>query len=449
MIIQSHPTGNSYVRQTALGLCEAGLLAEFWTCINWNPDAPLARLLPARATRQFARRTFPPEVRARTRVYPLREMARLLAPALPAALAPALRLDALTRHETGALSVDAVFHALDRRVARRLAGARARGVRGIYAQEDGALLSFKRAQSDGLARFYDLPIGYWRAGHAIYAEEHEREPQWAQTLAGTRDSARKLERKDRELALSDVIFVASSFTRSTLQMAPDSAAILRRTRVFPYGAPPALDEAHWPAPRAAHRPLRVIFVGLLSQRKGLSYLFEAVEKLGKSVELTVVGRLTGSECAPLEAALGRHRYLESLPHEEVLREMRAHDVLVFPSLFEGFGMVITEAMSQGLPVITTPNTAGPDCIEDGRDGFIVPIRSSAAIAEKLTFLSENRDALDAMKRAAWRKAQTLSWQSYRAGQSAAMRDFLNGELAAQEVAAQEVAAQEVATGESA
>ena len=415
MILQSHPTGNSYVRQTALGLYEAGLLAEFWTCINWNGEAPLARLLPEKLTRQLARRAFPPEIRALTHVYPLREIARLLA--------PTLKLEALTQHETGALSVDAVFNALDRRVARRLA--RARGIRGVYAQEDGALQSFKRAKADGLARFYDLPIGYWRAGHAIYAEERELEPLWESTLAGTRDSARKLERKDRELALADVIFVASSFTRSTLETAPDSAAILGRTRVFPYGAPPALPEADLPAPRAAGTPLRVIFVGLLSQRKGLSYLLEAVEQLGKSVELTIIGRATGGKCAPLEAALTKHRYLETLPHDEVLREMRAHDVLVFPSLFEGFGMVITEAMSQGVPVVTTPNTAGPDFIEDGRDGFIVPIRSSEAIAQKLSFLGENRDALAAMKRAAWRKAQTLGWENYRRGQSGVMREFLD------------------------
>jgi glycosyltransferase involved in cell wall biosynthesis len=54
------------------------------------------------------------------------------------------------------------------------------------------------------------------------------------------------------------------------------------------------------------------------------------------------------------------------PHfriHEVLREMQRHDVLVFPSLFEGFGLVIVEAMSQGLPVITTSHTAGPDIIE--------------------------------------------------------------------------------------
>ena len=414
MILQSHPTGNSYVRQTALGLHEAGLLAEFWTCVNWNQDSAWARLLPEKLTRQLARRTFPPEIRDQTHLLPLREMARLLA--------PTLKLASLTRHEVGPFSVDAVFRALDKRVERRLRDAQKLKLRGVYAQEDGALRSFGRARREGLACFYDLPIGYWRAGHAIYAEESELAPQWAATLSGTLDSARKLERKDREIALSDAIFVASSFTRSTLEMAPDSAAVLARTHVFAYGAPPALEVL--PAPRENAPTLKVIFVGSLSQRKGISYLFEAVESLGQSVELTVIGRKTDVPCAALDAALERHRWIESLPHDEVLREMRAQDVLVFPSLFEGFGMVITEAMSQGLPVITTPHTAGPDFIEEGHDGFIVPIRSSDAIAQKLTLLRENPDALNAMKNAAWNKAKTLSWGSYRRGQCAVMSAFL-------------------------
>ena len=407
MVLQSHPTGNAYVRQTALALCEADLLAEFWTCISWDERSPWARLLPRALTRQLERRSFAPEIRAVTHLYPLREVARLLA--------PTLKLGALTRHEVGVLSVDAVFGALDARVARRLLTSRRRGVRAVYAQEDGALHSFRRAKTLDMSCFYDLPIGYWRAGRAIYEAESEREPEWAATLIGGADSEAKLARKDEELQLSDVIFVASSFTRSTLEMAPASAEILARTHVFAYGAPPVASES--PAKRDANGPLKVIFVGSLSQRKGISYLFRAVEMLGKNVELTVIGRTTGAPCAPLEAALRRHRYIESLPHPEVLAEMRAHDVLVFPSLFEGFGLVITEAMSQGVPVITTPHTAGPDIIETGRDGFIVPIRSSEAIAEQLTRLLEARESLHDLKIAAWNKAKTLSWASYRAGQS--------------------------------
>lgn len=408
MIIQSHPTGNANVRQTALALCEAELLTEFWTCTSWNPDSPLARLLPPRLQKQLARRAFSPAIRAKTHTYPWREVVRLLA--------PTLRMKALTRREKGFFSVDAVYRSLDRRVARRLA--KVQDVRGVWAPEDGALETFRAAKKQGIRCLYDLPIGYWRAGHAIFREEMELEPEWAATLTGILDSQEKLARKDEELRLADAIFVASSFTRETLG---DFPALNVPVFLVPYGAPAAMSAA--PVAKVASAPLRIIFVGSLSQRKGLSYLLEAVEMLGKRAELTLIGQKTGAVCAPLEAALAKHRFIPSLPHGEILREMREHDVLIFPSLFEGFGLVIPEAMSQGVPVITTAHTGGPDIIRDGEDGFIVPIRDAVAIAQKLELLMQP-DLLLEMKIAAWEKAKQLSWETYREHQSQAVKEVI-------------------------
>ncbi len=82
--------------------------------------------------------------------------------------------------------------------------------------------------------------------------------------------------------------------------------------------------------------------------------------------------------------------------------MARHDVFVFPlpSIFEAFGLVILEAMSQVLPVITVPETAGPDLIDDSKNGFIVPIRSAEAIAQRLDLLSIDLCLLAEMKQVA-------------------------------------------------
>jgi glycosyltransferase involved in cell wall biosynthesis len=93
--------------------------------------------------------------------------------------------------------------------------------------------------------------------------------------------------------------------------------------------------------------------------------------------------------------------------------MQQHDVLVLPSLFEGFGLVILEAMAQGLPVITTAHTAGPDVISQGVDGFIVPIRSAEAIAARLDQLASTPNLLREMKQAAQDKAKLQRWENYR------------------------------------
>jgi starch synthase len=241
------------------------------------------------------------------------------------------------------------------------------------------------------------------------------------TLNGNRDSQSKADRKDTELALADVVFVASSFTHQTLDSAPSfKAAVV----VAPYGAPsiPAVPPSA--PPRPTGNQLRVLFVGSLGQRKGLSYLFEACRQLEGAIQLTVIGTRPQEDCPALDRELAQVRWIGSCPHPQVLAEMAAHDVFVFPSLFEGFGLVLLEAMAMGLPIITTPNTAGPDVIEEGREGFIVPIRDSRAIADRLARLHDNPDLRDEMSANARRRAAEFTWDDYGAKLTACIQTAL-------------------------
>ncbi len=398
MVVFAHPTGNANVRQAAIALAEAGLMREFWTCLNWNPRAWYSHLAPVGMRKQFARRACDPALLPYLHTLPLREVIRLFA--------PKLGLGRITQHESPYLSVDAIYHHLDRSVARRLS--RIPDLSAVYMSEDGALSTFQRAKELGLHRLYDLPIGYWRAGHSIYKEEIERMPAWASTIPGLRDSDEKLARKDEELRLAEVVYVASSFTRKTLEYAPSNHAIVH---TIPYGAPSSIAEQDLDF--STQKRLRVLFVGSLSQRKGLSYLLDAVNALRDHVDVTFIGKRVENECRPLEEALRCYRWIDSLPHSEILKEMRQHDVLVFPSLFEGFGLVLLEALSQGLPVIATPHTAAPDLITHGKEGFLVPIRDSVAITECLETLLRQPELRKAMRMASLAKAEQLPWQHYR------------------------------------
>jgi glycosyltransferase involved in cell wall biosynthesis len=394
MILLSHATGNENVRQAALALQETDLLGEFWTCLSWDPKSSMNRFLPHPWRDQFTRRAVPESVRRFVHTRPVREIARLF---------------------LGTPDIDVVIRDLDRQVARRLR--ESRKFMAVYAYEDGAAESFRAATDCGVHRIYDLPIGYWKAAQQIYAEEAEREPEWAGTLTGIRDSAEKLARKEAELKLAECVVVASSFSRQTLQDAGFAGAI----RVIPYGSPEAISSEI----TTQSGKLRVLFAGSLGQRKGLSYLLRAIDSLGEKVELTLLGRKTVDNCAPLEAAIQKYRWIPTLPHAELLCEMQQHDVLVLPSLFEGFGLVILEAMAQGLVVIATPHTAAPDIFDDGIDGIIVPIRSSEAIAEKLDLLAQDKVRLRETKMAARQKAQFHRWEHYRSALAQLAREVVS------------------------
>jgi starch synthase len=413
-VIVSHPTGNANASAVVSGLHEAGLLAAYFTCIEWRPDSALAKLVPGSLRVMLERRArvqLPPEL-MRTR--PLRE---LLRNALIRAGKKKWIVD-----ETHPLSIDGVYRDLDRYVARSLKSFP--NVRGVYAYEDGARYQFAEAKKRGVRCLYDLPIGYWRENRRISLEETELQPEWRGTLNALADSERKLASKDLEISLADTIFVASTYTKKTLDSYPgwlDGGA--KKVVVIPYGTPAPVVKERALTDRA--KPLRVIYVGSLTQRKGVAYLAEAVAKLGSAVTLTIVGRKVGQSAA-LDKFCAENKWIASLPHAEILAEMERNDVLVFPSLFEGFGLVIGEALSRGVPVITTPHTGGPNLMRDGQDGFIVPVRDAEAIAEKLLALHDDRELLKRMSDLALERAAEMHWQGYKDGTVAAVREALGG-----------------------
>lgn len=407
-VIVSHPTGNTNVAAVVNALYEEQLLETFYTCLMWRPDSKLARLMPGglRTTLQRRARVQLSSDRVRTR--PARELMRNL-------LIRAGKKHWVTG-ESSAFSIDSVYRSLDRMVARELGHYRDAGA--VYAYEDGALHHFRRAPQFGLHRIYDLPIGYWRANRQISMEEAELKPEWKGTLNALADSAAKCARKDEELELADTIAVPSTFVKNTLKLFPGAK---KRVYVNPFGVP-----ANIAAPReltSKNDPLRVLYVGSLTQRKGIAYLFEAVEKAGKAVTLTVIGRKVGQSDA-LDRACEKHRWIASVPHTEILEEMRRHDVFVFPSLFEGLALVNGEAVSQGLPVITTPNSGGTDILRDGVDGFVVPIRDADAIAERLLQFHDDRELLKRMSDSALKQAVALDWRGYKQRTVSMVREIL-------------------------
>jgi glycosyltransferase involved in cell wall biosynthesis len=400
-ILVSHPTGNQFVRAFIKALDEEDLLSEFHTTISVTNDTWWLKTIPANFRNEFLRRTYPVK-QDHIHAHPLLELARFVL--------PKMGLKTFTKHETGRASVDGVYNDLDNKVARRLAAfSPETQPDAVYAYEDGAKHTFIQAKKLGINCFYDLPIGYWRAQRELLTAERERWPDWAVTLPAFKDSEQKLAKKDEELCLADKIFAASSFTRETLSYFPGQ---LSPVKVVPYGFPPVTAKISYFTNVSSSNPLKLIFVGGLTQRKGIADVFEAVKVFGNRVSLTVVGNKTGENCPVLNEALHKHRWIPSLPHENILKLMREHDVLLFPSLFEGFGMVITEAMAQGTPVITTERTCGPDIITHGENGWLVDAGSTQKLIEAIENILMTPAVIESVGKTAAQTALKRPWKVY-------------------------------------
>jgi glycosyltransferase involved in cell wall biosynthesis len=247
-----------------------------------------------------------------------------------------------------------------------------------------------------------LTILYFEASQKLLREEAARYPEWEPTLLATRDSGAKLERKSAELQLADLVICPSRWVQRSL----------------PPGIRSLIAEYGCPAPQALNRRrreksrLKVLFVGTMTQRKGLADLFLAMKSLNRTdVELMVLGRPLVS-LAFYRQSYPNFVYRPPRPVAQIRDLMLSCDALVLPSIVEGRAMVQMEALSCGLPIVVTPNAGAEDLVEEGRTGFLVPIRAPETLAERLDWIADHRGWVDDMRSVILEKARQSSWQRY-------------------------------------
>lgn len=272
----------------------------------------------------------------------------------------------------------------------------------VYAYEDGALATLRRARRSGFPAIWDLPLPHHEFLASMWEEEARR---WPSATRGRPPEPRwKVARKSEELALASAACVASRFTQSTLPTWAHRTPVI----VVPYGYP---TDRFRPKARVAGGPFIAVSVGTQNVRKGTHYLLEAWRRAAlKDAKLRLIGPM-GLEAGFLEQFRGLFEHVSHLPKSALEAEYRAADLLVFPTLGDGFGLVIQESMACGTPVLTTPCGGGPECISDGVEGWIVPPRDIDALVDLLRSAAASRDQLYRMGLASRRRAESWSWNN--------------------------------------
>jgi glycosyltransferase involved in cell wall biosynthesis len=257
--------------------------------------------------------------------------------------------------------------------------------------------------------------------------EHERllHPDCASSLEKEWELAlpeRDFRRLVDEVKCADYWLTASQFTKQTLV---DAGAPPERIAVIPYG----IDRPRFvtrSAPVAKDRPLQLLFVGTLGQRKGIKYLLQAIDLLPKgSVELTACGRPV-DDLAIFQHSRARVSLRPSVSASGLLEAYRAADVFVFPSLAEGFAHVLLEAMAHGLPIISTTRTAAPELIRHGKEGFLIEPGNPVQLASYIEMFLKRPESIRLMGEAAFRRVEHFTWARFRDNVSNLVGNILNG-----------------------
>jgi len=373
-VLFGHPSGNPNSHHAALSHFESGQLEAF--CVSWFPTQREIRLLKrlpglGNLSRRVERRYFAP-------LSP--------APKIEGRLSEWNRMARRVLFDRWISSEALAYEANDWLMKTMARECQRATVTAVHSFEDCSLQQFKIAKRLGKACIYDMPIGYYPAWEEIQRRLAAEFEEWLPDGGLPETPYVRPEQKKSEMELADLVLGPSSFVGRTVEA--------------------------------------FIYAGQASIRKGTPLLLKAWDRAGlKDAELLVVGSWQMANSA--RRKLGANvKYLQPCSAEQLRKHYQSADVFVFPSYFEGFGLVLLEAMACGLPVLASECTAAPDFLTPDC-GSIAPAGDLDAWTEALRLASINRERLPLMKEAARQVAVENTWKRYRRAVSNAVDQLLS------------------------
>jgi glycosyltransferase involved in cell wall biosynthesis len=220
-------------------------------------------------------------------------------------------------------------------------------------------------------------------------------------------------REAREYALADRIVALSRFAYESLRSRGIAESHLM---LLPLGA----DVSHFHLSDEAMKercarisrgePLRVLYTGTLSHRKGLLDFYDIARTSDKN---RFAFRAVGPIAPEARGMMNRLKTCVTLVPKQPQQNLRVWyswaDLYLFPTLEDGFPVVLTQAQACALPILATPNSAGPDIIEDGASGWILPARDPGAFVDRLRWCDANRGRVVEMVRHLHRTHRVRDW----------------------------------------
>jgi len=279
----------------------------------------------------------------------------------------------------------------------------------VYCYEYNSLNTLRAAKEKGLFTIYEIPSPEHNYVHNLLKDEIDKYPELNTEYYRYTSSlleSRTLKRH-KEFELADLVLVNSNFTKNSFE---NSGLDTSKIKVVPLGCP-ELQSVN--DDFVCSNKLRILWAGTFSIRKGGHYLLKSLDNL-KNIDykLDIFGKV---ELNPTDfvSDINKINLKGSVSRNELLQNMEQYDFLIFPTLCDGFGMVITEALSLGLPVITTDKAGASDLIEDGINGFVITSHSSDSISNIILWCNEHRDELFKMRLNARESAKKWQWNHYR------------------------------------
>jgi len=276
----------------------------------------------------------------------------------------------------------------------------------LIALSGSGLYSGRKIQQLGGIHICDRGSSHIRVQEQLLTEEYQR---YGSRWTGI--DPRSIAKEEAEYEQANWISIPSQFCYDSFVSQGVPAAKLLK---IPYGS---RLERFYPevGPSINEEEFRILFVGAAGAQKGFIDLLNAFEQFHhRGKQLLLIGSLAPEALAMLARVdQSRITVIGSVPNTQLRQHYSQASVFVLPSIQDGFGMVIGEAMACGCPVIASTNTGASELITDGVEGFIVPIRSPGLIADRLQQLADQPELCELMGQAALKRVQHQGgWDAY-------------------------------------
>ncbi|WP_461789874.1 glycosyltransferase family 4 protein [Pedobacter sp.] len=274
----------------------------------------------------------------------------------------------------------------------------------IIGFDTSSFLLVKRAKQKEKIFILDQSIAHPNSKAIIFEKLNSLYPHLKLRLPFKSEQLTALEKVEHENA--DYIITASTFTKKTLV---ENQVDDKKIVINPYG----VDNQRFNLNQLSTKEkLRFLFVGSLTARKGINILLKVWKELNPlNAELLLVGPAE-KEIIDQIPQLASINYLGKIAHQDLQLTVSSCDVFVLPSFFEGFGLVILEAMACGLPVISTEATGAPDIIESGIDGIVYNSFDTEKLKASIQLFLESPDKAKTLGLNARKKVENFTWDAY-------------------------------------
>lgn len=375
-IVVSNSAIAPHVKQTVLAYETAGFLTKFYTSFYKHPRNKLSVILQKIGPfkERINRRSFTELPINKFESKPLRELIRTF-----------------SSHFLNEKLTDNIWEwaevNFDKWVSKKIKNTK---IDAIHTYEYIALETIIAAKKRGIFTIYEQPSVHYATAKAIADEQLNKFPElWNNNVAKKSNKTEyRNKRRARELFETDLILCNSSFTTKTLI---DGGIPPKKIITIPLPFPKPIETKI----KKPSKPFIFLFAGNQSVIKGAHILYASWLKCKfnrDEAELWLIGKMLLPESLRKNLP-GKIVIKDTIPREELMVLYQYADILIMPTLSDGFGMVITEAMSQGLPVIATTNSCANDFIENGINGWVIPANDEKALTEQMILCLKGKDKL--------------------------------------------------------